>query len=58
MSKDQNDDVLAQTDNFLVWRSREDDGYLYHIELGGLTLHFLPEEWDEVVTLIKEASPS
>lgn len=48
-------DVIAETDNFAVWRSREEDGYLYHIELGGITLHLPSEEWDELVLLIKDA---
>jgi hypothetical protein len=49
-------DVIAETENFGVWRSEDDDdGLLYHIELGGLTLHFSAEEWDEFVVLIKSA---
>lgn len=48
-------DVLAETENFAVWRSREDDDYLYHVELGGVTLHLTSEEWDELVLLIKDA---
>jgi hypothetical protein len=45
---------LAETDNFLVWRSQEGDvGYMYHLELGGITLHLMPEEWDEIVVLVR-----
>ncbi len=47
--------VLAETDNFAVWRSEEDEGVLYHIELGGITLHLTSEEWEELVLLIKDA---
>ena len=48
-------DILAETDNFAVWRSKEDDGYLYHVELGGITLHLTSEEWEELALLIKDA---
>ncbi len=48
-------DVLAETENFAVWRSREEDDTLYHVELGGVTLHLTAEEWDEFVTLIESA---
>ena len=45
-------EILTETENFAVWRSQEDDGYLYHIELGSITLHLSAEEWDELVVLI------
>jgi hypothetical protein len=48
-------DVLAESENFAVWRSKEDDGFLYHVELGGITLHLASEEWEEFVLLIKDA---
>ncbi len=46
-------EVISETENFAVWRSEEDSGYMYHLELGGITLHINPEEWQEVVTLFK-----
>lgn len=53
-------DVLAETEQFgfAVWRSVEDDeeGYVYHVELGGISLHFSPEEWEDLVLLIRSAS--
>lgn len=50
-------DTLAETDLFVVWRSsEEDEGIIYHVELGGITLHLTPEEWDELVVLIRSAS--
>ncbi len=49
------DETLAQTENFMVWRSGEEGETFYHVELGGLTLHFLGDEWDEFVVLMKEA---
>ncbi|MCA9937647.1 MAG: hypothetical protein KC418_03325 [Anaerolineales bacterium] len=58
MDHDHNDDTLAQTDNFIVWRSQEDGDTFYHVELGGITLHFLGDEWDEFIVLMREASAS
>ncbi|MCA9933784.1 MAG: hypothetical protein H6662_10375 [Ardenticatenaceae bacterium] len=51
-----NDEMLAESDNFAVWRSEEIDDVLYHIEMGGITLHLTSEEWDEFSILIKSAS--
>jgi hypothetical protein len=50
-------EILAETDLFAVWRSVEDsDGFVYHVELGGLTLHLTSEEWEELVSLVRAAS--
>ena len=50
-------DTLAETENYLVWLSDEPDGEkVYHVELGGITLHFFREEWQEIVALILGAS--
>jgi hypothetical protein len=49
-------DILAETEDLAVWRSDEGDaGFIYHLEFGNLTIHLDPEEWDELVVLIKEA---
>ena len=48
-------DMIAETENFAVWRSQEGDGYAYHVELGGITLHLDAEEWEELAVLIKSA---
>ncbi len=48
-------DVLAETDNFAIWRSKEEEGVLYHVELGGVTLHLTSEEWEELAVLVKSA---
>ena len=48
-------DVLAESQNFAVSRSKEDDHFLYPVELGGITLHLASEEWEEFVLLIKDA---
>ena len=57
MTNEQND-VVSETDNLIIWRSKEDVGYLYHLELGTISLHLLPEEWEELVVLISQASKS
>lgn len=50
-------EVLAETDLFAVWRNlEEDDAYVYHVELGGVTMHLSAEEWEELVLLIRTAS--
>lgn len=56
--EDQNSaNVLAETENMVVWRSKEIEiGFMYHLELGGVSLHLLPDEWDEIVSLILDAS--
>jgi len=49
-------EVIGETEEFVVWRSSEEEGYVYHVELGGITLHLSSEEWDELVLLIKSAT--
>ena len=51
----EDDDTLYETENYIVWRSEEEEGTLYHIELGALTLHLASEEWEELVLLVKGA---
>ena len=49
--------VLAETDNFAVYRGQDTEGeVVYNVELSNLTLHFFQEEWDELVALIGAAS--
>ncbi len=51
-----NTDVIAETNNFAIWRSDDPlEGYYYHIELGAITLHMSSEEWQELMLLIKSA---
>jgi len=49
-------DIINETDNFAVWRSQEEDGKLFHVELGSITLHLDDEEWLEFVELIQGAA--
>jgi hypothetical protein len=48
-------DIIAETENFAVWRSQEGDGFAFHVELGGITLHLESDEWEELAILIKSA---
>jgi hypothetical protein len=46
--------VIAETQNYLVWTADEPDGETtFNIELGAVTLHFFQEEWDELLKLIR-----
>lgn len=47
--------IVSETENFAVWRSQEEDGFLFHVELGSITLHLAADEWEEFVVLIKGA---
>jgi hypothetical protein len=51
-------DTLAQTENYTVWSAVEPDEKTYHVELGAVTVHFFGEEWDEFVTMIRQAAAS
>ncbi|TVR23851.1 MAG: hypothetical protein EA396_02680 [Anaerolineaceae bacterium] len=57
MSDDIPTDVIAETENYVAWRSQEPDGEtVFHIELGAVTLHFFKEEWQEFLSLAKLVS--
>lgn len=51
--QDQDDNVLAETDSYIVWQSEEGGEIVFHLELGGVSLHMSSEEWDELVELMK-----
>lgn len=56
VEKDEEEQVVAQTESYLVWRSEDPElGLLFHVEFGGISLHLNSEEWDELVLLIKSA---
>ncbi len=47
-------EIIAETQNFMVWTADEPDGETtYNVELGTVTLHFFKEEWDEFLKLIR-----
>jgi len=51
-------EILAESENFSLWRAEEPDGETtYHLELGTVTVHFFREEWEEFIHLIGEMGP-
>lgn len=46
-------EIVSESENFAVWCSEEKSERLYHVELGGITLHLTSEEWEELIVLIK-----
>ena len=55
MNQSEDGEIVAETENLLVWRNQEEIGNIYHIEVGTVTLHMLSEEWEELILLIKNA---
>lgn len=50
-------ETLAESENLIVWRSKEEKGYVYHLELGpSFSLHLMPDEWEELLILLKDAA--
>lgn len=49
-------DTLAETENFVAWKSNDGGELAYHIELGGISLHLNSEEWNEFVVLIMSST--
>ena len=47
-------ETIAETDNFIAWRSQEPDGeMMFNINLGMVTLHFYTEDWTEFLNLVR-----
>lgn len=48
-------ETLAETETYEVLKIRGEQGETtYHLELGNVTLHFFPEEWEEFVDLMTQ----
>ncbi len=48
-------EVLAETEDFSIWRIEEPDGETtYHVEFGTVTVHFFQEEWDQLLALVNQ----
>lgn len=56
VNTEQESEILAETENLIAWRSNDKEGFIYHLELGTLSLHLMPEEWDELIVLVKTAA--
>jgi len=51
--------TLAETENYTAWQATEPDGEVtIHVEMGSITLHFFPEEWEEFTALIDDVLAS
>ncbi len=55
MNEEMEMEPIAETENFTIVKTIDDNGAVYHIELGGVSLHLMPEEWEEFVVLVKSA---
>ena len=56
---DQELEVLAETEDFSIWRIEEPDGEAtYHVEFGAVTVHLFQEEWDQFRELVSQLRPS
>jgi len=49
--------MLGETETYAVWVSQEPDtgDEIYHVELGNITIHLFPDEWEEFVDLMMQA---
>ncbi|MCA9946521.1 MAG: hypothetical protein H6656_21045 [Ardenticatenaceae bacterium] len=47
-------DMVAETENFAIWRSPDEEGFIYHLELGSITLHLASDEWEELQELMSD----
>ena len=55
MSEDKAIEVLAESEDYGIWRVEEPDGELtYHLEFGSVTLHLFQEEWDQFLALMNQ----
>jgi len=55
MNEEMDMEPVAETENFTIVKTIDENGAIYHIELGGVSLHLMPEEWEEFVILVKAA---
>lgn len=47
------ENIIAETESYFVWQSTDEGDVVFHLELGGVSLHMTSEEWDELVELMK-----
>lgn len=56
---DQEIEILAETEDFSVWRIQDSDGEMsYHVELGSVTFHFYREDWEQFLELARQLPAS
>jgi len=51
-------ETLAETENYAIWISEDDDELMFHFEVGMTTINFLKEEWDEFLELMAQLPKS
>lgn len=52
-------EIIAETANYAVLVGTDVDGeQIYNIELGTVTIHLFEEEWEEILSLIRQAGSS
>lgn len=50
-------ETVCEQEDFSVWRAEDLDGEMtYHLELGRVTVHFLSDEWDQFMRLMRKAT--
>lgn len=54
INNEDNEDSLAETENFEAWVSHDEEEPIYHLDIGRATLHFFQDEWDELVELFSQ----
>lgn len=55
MDDDIQSETLVETENYMVYWTKEPDGEIvYHIEMFNITLHLFPEEWEEFKAMMDE----
>ncbi len=47
-------ETLAETDMYGILAVEEDGDLTYLLELGNVTIHMMPEEWEEFVMLVSQ----
>lgn len=45
-------EILAETDDFSIWRSEDEGEVVYHLEFGSVTVHLYQEEWEQFLALV------
>ncbi len=55
MNEEMDMEPIAETENFTIVKTIDENGAIYHNEFGGVSLHLMPEEWEEFVILVKAA---
>ena len=48
-------EVLAETEMSEIFATQDEEGQvLYHLELGNVTIHLFPEDWEDLLDLMMQ----